>query len=135
MRGGALDTPSNDTDLHAFLAKLTAQNGHVIYDQLPMSAAPVSYPSGFSVLNAVWLAMSGLTPVAVVNEQLTLQSCLADHVVAVQEEPQRERRSRGAADVEAGKRSSIGGRGAASLGAESALPLEGRGDDDEIPVG
>jgi hypothetical protein len=77
LPSGLLGPPSSDPDLHVFLAKLTATHGTLVYDQLPWDPAPLSYPSGFSVLNALWILLSGASPVAVVDCQVALQACLA----------------------------------------------------------
>ncbi|MFL5312690.1 MAG: hypothetical protein ACJ79H_19820 [Myxococcales bacterium] len=75
-RSGRLEPPASDPDLHALWAKLTAEHGRVIYDLLPLNDARVAYPSGFSVLNAVWIDLTRLSPVEVVNCQIALQACL-----------------------------------------------------------
>ena len=75
-RSGRLDLPSSDPDLHALWARLTAEHGWLVYDLLPQNAAPFSYPSGFSALNAIWIDLSRLSAVTVVNCQIALQACL-----------------------------------------------------------
>ena len=75
-RSGRLSPPSSDPDLHALFARLTAEHGYIIYDLLPQRADPVSYPSGFSVLNAIWIDLSRASAVAVVNCQMALQAAL-----------------------------------------------------------
>jgi hypothetical protein len=74
---GRLDPPSSDPDAHAFLARLTSAAGRIVYDYAPFAGDRVSYPSAFSVLNALWVDLSGASPVAVVNCQTALQSSFA----------------------------------------------------------
>jgi hypothetical protein len=76
-RSGRLEPPSSDPDMHTLWAKLTAQHGFVIHDLLPQNGSPVLYPSAFSVLNALWIDLTGASPVAIVNCQIALQACLA----------------------------------------------------------
>ena len=47
------------------------------YDHQPFSADPFGYPSAFGVLNAIWCSLASITPVQVVNLQITVQACLA----------------------------------------------------------
>ena len=77
VRSGELATPSSDPDAHAYMAKLAAAQGWIPYDHLPFSPDPLAYPSGFAVLNALWMLLSGLTPVQVVNLQVAIQASLA----------------------------------------------------------
>jgi hypothetical protein len=76
-RSGRLEPPASDPDLQTLWARLTAEHGYLIYDLLPVSRAPVDYPSGFSALNALWIDLTGATPVEIVNCQIALQACLA----------------------------------------------------------
>ena len=76
-RTGALQTPSSDPDVHAFLAKLVMMGGKLAYTQAPYSTDPQTYPSAFAALNALWGMISGAPIVKVLNCQLTLQACLA----------------------------------------------------------
>ncbi len=76
-RSGALQTPSSDPDMHAYLAKLVIMGGKLAYTHAPYSSDPQSYPSAFAVLNAVWAQLSGVPIVKILNCQLTLQACLA----------------------------------------------------------
>jgi hypothetical protein len=71
LRSGALATLSSDPDLHAWLGKLAAERGAVLH------LAGYPYPSGYSDLNAIWLLLSGATPVQAVNCGVAVQSCLA----------------------------------------------------------
>ena len=77
LRSGELATPSSDPDAHAYMAKLAVLQGRIPYDQLPFSADRLAYPSGFAVLNALWMLLAGLTPVQAVNLQVAIQASLA----------------------------------------------------------
>jgi hypothetical protein len=75
-RSGLLYTPSSDPDHHAFYARLTAQAGQVLYSLAPLVETAMRYPSGFSVLNALWMDFGFLSPVQAVNLQPALQTFL-----------------------------------------------------------
>jgi|GEM_PF-1704761 len=72
-----LAPPSTDPEHHAFFAKLVAAAGHVAWTQTPYSTAAITYPSGFSVLNALWAQLSFVPTVQVADCQIALQSSLA----------------------------------------------------------
>ena len=76
-RSGRLDPPSSDPDLHTLWARLTAGQGWIVRDLLPLNSNKVAYPSGFATLNAVWIDLSQVSAVAVVNCQIALQALLA----------------------------------------------------------
>jgi hypothetical protein len=74
---GLLGTWSGDPDYHAFISRLTDIAGHIAYRQLPYSTEPIVYPSGFEVLNAVWMRLTGLDATHAVSVQVTLQAVFA----------------------------------------------------------
>jgi hypothetical protein len=75
-RSGLLYTPSSDPDHHAFFARLTAQAGQVLYSLAPRLDASMHYPSGFAVLNVLFVDLGFLSPVQAVNCQPALQTFL-----------------------------------------------------------
>jgi len=68
---------SSDPDQHAFWAAQVYKLGIVPWDQGLTGVGPFGYPAGFAVLNAVWMAFSGLTAVEIVTIQPMLQFLLA----------------------------------------------------------
>ncbi len=74
---GHLETPSSDTDLHAFFAKLTVGAGQIVRTQAPHSLERLTYPSGFAALNAIATLLGNASPAAIVTAQPALQSCIA----------------------------------------------------------
>ena len=73
---GLLYTPSSDPDLHAFFARHFLHAGKILYGEIPGTDVLFSYPAGFAVLNQVWAALTGLTPVQIVNLQCYVQYLL-----------------------------------------------------------
>lgn len=73
---GLLYTPSSDPDLHAFFARHFVRAGKILYGEIPGTDVLFSYPAGFAVLNQVWVLLTGLTPVQVVNLQCYMQYLL-----------------------------------------------------------
>ena len=74
---GHLETPSSDTDLHAYFAKLTVGAGQIVRTQAPISLDRLTYPSGFPALNAIAIWLGNASPAAIVTAQPAVQSCLA----------------------------------------------------------
>lgn len=64
---------SSDPDIHAFHAKLFAESGRVAQFVWNDSSVPLNYPGGFATINVVWMLLSGLNSVQIVNVQPFLQ--------------------------------------------------------------
>lgn len=68
-----LSTPCSDTDVHAFLARMTFEQGSLALISPFSDGVMIDYPGGFAVLNAVYMQLTRLTAVQVVNLQAYFQ--------------------------------------------------------------